>query len=225
MTSANQNALTSPNWQDFLTVNDDVLPWLQMTTSDIPAGSSLAGNMQLITSMACDWVQDYLGRPVAPTTFDRRFDGWSGWNGAYLELPYYPVLEITSVIEYWGVSGPHDLVESTPTAQVDGWQCEYLTGRLIRVFPGNVQKPWFPGSRNVEVVWVAGYNPVPPTIRTATLELVAHWWANTQQQSALRLPGETVSDEFEPAETSGPFAGVPLRIIDLLSPKSQIGIG
>ena len=220
--ASNSNALTAPAWQDYLTVVDDVLPWLQMTTRDLPQGSALAGNMQLITSMACEWVQDYLGRPVAPTTFTRRFDGWSGWSGAYLELPYSPVLEITAVTEYWGVSGPHVLSESTPTVQIDGYQCEWLTGRLIRVFPGNVQKPWFPGSRNVEVTWTAGYNPTPPTFRTATLELIAHWWRNTQQQSAIRAGADA---DYDPEESSGPFGGVPDRIYALLSPKTQIGIG
>jgi hypothetical protein len=217
---ANVNALTSPIWQDFLTVDSDVLPWLQMGTQDV--NQSLVQNLQLITSMACDWVQDFLGRPVAPTQFDRRFDGWSGWNGAYLELPYSPVLEVTSVIEYWGVSGPHVLLESTPTAQIDGWQLEPLTGRLIRIFPGNVQKPWFPGSRNIEVVWMAGYNPVPPTIRVATLELIAHWWRNTQQQSAMHAGAEA---DYDPEESGGPYEGVPDRIYALLSPKTQIGIG
>jgi hypothetical protein len=28
---SNSNALTSPQWQDFVTPVDDVLPWLQMT--------------------------------------------------------------------------------------------------------------------------------------------------------------------------------------------------
>lgn len=220
--ASNTNALSDPAWQDFLTVVDDVLPWLQMSASDIPSSGPLYTSMQLLTSAACEWVQDYLGRPVAPTTYTRRFDGWSGWNGMFLELPYYPVLELVSVTEYWGVSGPHVLSESTPTAQVDGYQCEYLTGRLIRVFPGNVSKPWFPGSRNVEVSWKAGYNPVPARIRMATLELIKHWWSNTQQQSALR-PG--AEPDYDPDEGSGPFSGVPDRIYAWLSPFSQVGIG
>lgn len=216
------NALSGPQWTDFLTVTDDVMPWLQLTTSDIPAGGTLAQNLQAITSMACEWVQDYLGRPVGPTTFDRRFDGWSGWMGAYLELPYYPILEIVSVTEYWGVSGPHVLTESTPTVQVDGYQCEWQTGRLTRVFPGNVQKPWFPGSRNVEVVWTAGYNPIPHTFRLATLEVIAHWWRNYQQQSAIRAGA---SPDFDPDEAGGVFEGVPESTYALLGPKDQIGIG
>ncbi len=221
----NANGMTSPVWQDYLTVSGDVLPWLQMTAADVPSSGPLAQNLQLLTSMACDWVQETLGRPIAPQQFDRRFDGWSGWNGAYQELPYYPVLEITSVIEYWGVSGPHVLLESTPAVQIDGWQCEWLTGRLTRVFPGNVQKPWFPGSRNIEVVWTAGYNPVPPRYRVGTLELIAHWWRNTQQQSALRAPGLTEAGEYDGGVKSGMFEGIPPHVMDTLFPNEQIGIG
>lgn len=218
----NANGLTSPSWQDYLTVADDVLPWLQMTSGDAPSGSSILTNLELITSMACEWVQEYLGRPVAPTRFTRRFDGWSGWNGAYLELPYYPVLEVASVTEFWGVSGPHVLSESTPTNQVDGYQLDYLTGRLIRIFPGNVAKPWFPGSRNVEVSWTAGYNPVPARVRVATLELIANWWRNVQQQSAIR---SAAAADYEPGMSGGIFEGVPPRIYDLLAPMSQVGLG
>ncbi|HEX5347848.1 MAG TPA: hypothetical protein VFW64_12240 [Pseudonocardiaceae bacterium] len=212
------NALNASPWQDYLSVADDVKDWLQIGSGD----TSRDKNLQMLTSMACDWMQNFLGRPIAPTKYDRRFDGWSGWNGAYIELDLYPVLEIVSVIEYWGVSGPHTLLESSPSNQIDGWQCEYLVGRLIRVFPGNVQKPWFPGSRNVEVTWVAGYNPVPTDIKIATLELVAHWFRNTQQQRAVST---SVEVDYDAADTQGMFAGVPNRIKDLVSPYLQVGLG
>lgn len=220
------NSLTSPDWQDYLSVTDDVLPWLQMTSQNIqPGGSALETNLKLLTSAACWWAQDEYGRPIAPTEFTRRFDGWSGWNGAYLELPYYPVLDISSVVEYWGASGSHTLTESTPTNQVDGYQIERLTGRLTRVFPGNIQKPWFPGSRNVEVSWTAGFNPVPPQIRLGTLELIAEWWRNTQQQDAIRAPGITGPNEYDPADAREPFGGVPPRIRSMFNTLSQVGIG
>ena len=209
-----------PQWQDYLTVTDDVLPWLQMTASDL--SPALTGNLQLVTSTVCDWVQETLGRPLAPTTFDRRFDGWSGWNGAYIELPYYPVLSITSVVEYWGVSGPHNLSESTPTNQVDGWQCEYDTGRLTRVFPGNVQKPWFPGSRNIEVVWQAGYNPIPPRFRMGSLMAIDWVWRNKFQQSGVRVG---VQSEYDAPTNQGMMGGIPDDILDWLFPSEQVGIG
>lgn len=221
MSNANGSSLVFPT---FLDVANDCKPWMNIPASN----TQWDANLGLIVDMACQWVQNYLGKPIGPTSFTRRFDGWSGFQGAYLELPYYPVLEVTSVIEYWGVSGPHTLNESTPINQIDGWQCEYAVGRLIRVFPGNVVKPWFPGSRNVEVSWVAGYNPIPADIKLATLELATHWFRNTQEQSGVRTGiGIPASGEFDPAETSGGtmWTGVPYRIIDLLEPYLTIGIG
>lgn len=219
---ANPNATNSPRWQDYLTVNDDVLPWLQMTTSTLNAAQT--SNLELLTSAICTWAQNYLGQPIAPTLFDRRFDGWSGWNGAYLELPYRPVLEITNVTEYWGVSGVHVLSESTLTNQIDGFQCEWNTGRVIRVFPGNVVKPWFPGSRNVEIAWTAGFNPVPPDIRLATLEDISEWWRNTQQERGINT--STAVSDYDPATaTTGPWDGVPNRVKACLNGYLQVALG
>ena len=213
---------TSPLWQDYLTVVDDVLPWLQMTSSDLAAVTGGAANMQLVTSAVCWWVQDTMGRPVAPTTFTRRFDGWAGWNGAYIELPYYPVLSVSSVTEYWGAGGAHVLTESTPTQQVDGWQLEPLTGRLTRVFPGNVQKPWFPGSRNIEVQWVAGYNPTPPNLRMGTLMAIEWVWRNKFEQPAVHAG---VQGEYDAGPNQGMLGGIPDDILDWLFPSEQVGIG
>jgi hypothetical protein len=213
----NSNA-ESLQWQNYLDVTNDVLPFLQMST----VTEAVAMKLQLFTDMACQWVQNYLGRPIAPTAFDRRYDGFSGWNGAYIDLPYYPVLEIISVTEYWGVAGPHVLNESIPTNQVDGFQCDYLRGIVIRVFPGNVQKPWFPGSRSIEIQWKAGYNPVPADIKIATLSLVAHWWHKTQQASraAVRAGGDDMT-----VPGVGMFGGVSVDTIDLLEPYVQVGLG
>ena len=214
----NSNA-SSNTWGNFIDVQQDAKPWLQIPE----ANTSGDVRLQALVDTACQWVQNYLGRAIGPTPFDRRYNGYTGWNGAYIQLPYYPVLEITSVTEFWGISGPHVLSESTPTSQIDGFQVNYLSGQLIRVFPGNVQKPWFPGSRNIEVLWIAGYNPVPADIKIAALEFIAHWWRNTQQQSGNRPGG--ISGDYDPAESQGLWAGVPNRITELLSPYVQVGMG
>jgi hypothetical protein len=209
----------SLQWATYLDLEEDVKPWIQ-----VPFYQSTADyQLQLLTDMTCTWVQRKLGQPLAPTQFTRYFDGWSGFNGAFLQLPYYPVLEITSVTEFWGKSGPHVLNESVPTNQVDGWQCEYLQGMLRRVFPGLVEKPWFPGSRNIEISWTAGYNPVPADIKVATLEMISHWWRNTQQQAGRRPGGP--GGEYDPEVVAmGLWTGVPLRITTLLESYMQIGI-
>jgi hypothetical protein len=208
----------SENWASFLDVADDVKPFLQIPSTDVSRDQTL----QMVTDGVCDWVQRELGRPIGPTRFDRRFDGGTGWNGAHIMLPYYPVLEIVSCVEYWGVSGPHNLLEQTPTNQVDGFTCSYLTGRLTRVFPGLVQKPWFPGARNVEVTWVAGYNPVPPGLRLGMLEVIAWYWRNTQQSSRSFKP----TGEYDQPVTQEFWASVlPAMAKPFLDSFLQVGLG
>jgi hypothetical protein len=195
-------------WGTYLDVVADVKPWMQYSTSDTTKDAAL----QLVTDAACSWIQGFLGSPLGSHRYDMRVDGGSGWMGTYIMLPRVPVLEIVSCIEYRGIAGPFTLTESTPTQQVDGWQCEYETGKLARVFPGNVPKPWFPGVRNIEIVWSAGYNPVPPQARLATLELVAHWFRSGQQQGAIH----TATGEARSGNTPGPWGEVPERITDML---------
>jgi hypothetical protein len=208
-------------WQNYVDLNADVKPWLQFKRNDTTHDTVL----QLLTDAICQFAQKKLGQPIAPTTFYRRFNGWANWNGAYIMLPYFPVLEIVQVAEYWGVAGPHVLYESTPTDQVDGFQCDYQTGMLTRVFPGNVQKPWFPGSMNIEVRWTAGYNPIPADLKVATLEDIKEWWINTQQQSANRIGGATAANEFDSEEEGGTWMGMPSRVAAIIETYMQVGIG
>ena len=98
-------------------------------------------------------MQDYLGKPIAPTTFFRRYDGWSGYSGAYIELGFSPILEVPTVIEWWGSNGPQVLSLQTPESQQAGAQCyqlDALRGRITRTFAGLVARPFFPGLSNIE---------------------------------------------------------------------------
>ena len=213
----NTNALSNI-YANYVDLDEDVKPWLQIN----PIVTANDPRLQLLIDTACQWVQNYLGRPVGPTTYDRRFNGWTGWNGAYIELPYYPVLEVQRVVEWWGISGPHYLTESLPENQIDGFQCEYQTGRLIRVFPGLVQKPWFPGSRNLEVTWTAGYNPIPATFKVPALEIIKEWWQATQQasSSAPTPAGMEAMDQM-----TDTYPGLPRRVRATFSSQSQVGMG
>lgn len=210
---------TPPAWGNYVDLVNDVKPFLQ-----IPAGAPSASDVQLqsIIDMACTWVQNYLGRPIAETEFFRRF---SGTNASYISLPYYPVTQIVSVVEYWGSSGPHTLAEQTPANQgtQDVYQLDYLHGTLIRAFMGLIQRPFFPGSRNIEVTWKAGYNPVPADIRHATLKLIKCTW-NEEQQASRSVP-VPLGGTREEMPMTGMFAGIPADVERLLSPYVQQGIG
>lgn len=211
---------TSPGWQNYVDLDNDAKPYLQ-----IDAGvSTMDVKLQQIIDMACGWVQNYLGRPVAPTTIFRRFSGYTGLNGAYIMLPYYPVLEIVAITEYWGLNGAHPLVYQTPESQggpgQEMYQCDWVNGVIVRTYQGLIQRPTFPGSMNIEIEWVAGYNPVPADVRIATLELVAWWWRNTQEAPRWFA----VKTEYD----GGPnplWPSVPNRVTTLLAPYLQQGMG
>lgn len=217
----NSNA-SSLTWKTYVDLYEDVLPWLQMDGYTTTPDASDLQKLQLLTDMVCQWAQRKIGNAIAPTGFYRRFNGWSGWNGAYVELPYWPVLSVISVKEWWGIAGPHLLSEQTPDHNIDGFQLDAGRGKLIRVFPGLVQRPWFPGSRSIEVQWIAGYNPIPADWKVATLEMIAHWWHNSQQTQRVNVrAGSDGADQV----AAGLWSGVPLRISELLDTAVQIGIG
>lgn len=223
MTSVTQYE-TTPEWQSYVDIQNDVMPFLQFTTG-LSVPQTVEQQLRETVDMACTWVQNYLGRPIAPTEFKRLFSGWSSFNGSHICLPYYPVLEVKEVVETWGLSGQHRLEEQTPENQAspEAYQVDPLSGILVRVFQGLVQRPFFPGSRNISVTWIAGYNPVPADIKRATLILVAHYWRNEMQASrnAPRPQGE-----YDPDNPSqGLFAAVPHRVEALLEPYTQQGIG
>ncbi len=225
MTSVvNSNGL-SPQWQSFLSVTDDVLPWMQMDKGYPLDGTSEQTNLALVTDAVCAWMQDLLGRPIGPTVFNRRYDG----GDTTIALTWSPVLDVSAVTEY-RTNQAYPLSEynpaNPPATGGYAWQCDYQTGRLVKVSPGGWPAPWFPGSRNIQVTWTAGYNPIPGNLRLAALELVAHWWRNLQQQSAARAPGLTAQNEYDPGSNApGPFEGMPDRVRLLLSPYMQVGIG
>lgn len=214
----------TPAWASYLDLQQDVKPYLQIPATNTGADAQL----QMLTDTACTWVQNYLGRPIAPLEVFRRFNGWTGLNGAYINLPYYPVLSVTSVVEYWGVSGPHTLTEQIPSNQggQDVFQMDYLRGIVIRTFTGLVQRPWFPGSRNIEITWVAGYNPVPADIRHATLRTIKSMF-DQEQQAARLAPGGPMPAGMDREDQAGAgiYAGVPEEVERFLQPYVQIGIG
>jgi hypothetical protein len=217
---ANSNG-RSQTWDSYVSVQDDVMPWMQIPGTDV-ANPYAQQNLQLITDAVCQWAQKRVGYPIAPHLFQRYFDG-DGFSTTIM-LPYPPILEIVNVTEYWGTGGPHVLNESYPTNQVDGFECQYPTGRLIRIFPGLFGKPWFPGSRNIYVEYWAGQNPVDADLKMATIEMIAHWYEMTQQRTANRLSSTGAGPSAEEV-ASGSWTGVPQRIVNLLDETVHIGLG
>lgn len=277
-----------PEWQTYLDLTYDIKPYLQIPLSD----TSRDTDLQLVTDAACWWAQDYLSQPIAPTTFFRRFNGYSGFGGSTIDLPYAPVLDVPTVIEYWGASGSrtdqncavtqgsatvtdgaclstdvgsfvsgqglpngcvilsvdpgvsfvlslpatasvnpaslvvsagHVLALQTPQQQggSDMFTLDAPRGIIIRSYLGLLQRPTFPGLKNIEVTWTAGRSPIPRHWLLATKELVKWWWVNTQQASRSFKPA---GEYDESAGHYGLWPGVPDRISMMFSTALHVGL-
>lgn len=220
----------TPVWQTYVDLQGEAKEYLQYPADKTDQDAIL----QRLLDAACWWVQDYLSRPIGPTRFQRRFDGWTSWQGSYIMLPYAPVLEVVTVTEYWGNSGAHVLAEQTPTAQFGvgftagspapgTYQLDPIMGKIIRTFPGLIQRPFFPGSRNIEIAWTSGFSPIPPNIMLGTLELFTHWYRNTQEQP--RAIGQRVGEYGGEPDRNALWPAVPNRVTAMLEPYVQQNMG
>lgn len=212
---------TTPTWNAYLDLSNDVKPFLQWPSSVTPQDQLLQNTID----DACAWAQEFMARPIAPTMFQRRFNGYSNWGGSTITLPYSPVIVDTShpitVTEWWGLSGGHTLTLQTPEAQgnSDMYSLDAIEGIITRSYLGLLARPTFPGLKNIEVTWWAGYNPVPPAIRRATLRLIKHWWARDMQSQTggfQRPEEERGGQEFFPL--------VPNDVMQIFGQYVQIGI-
>ena len=190
---------------------EEVTAYLQMDAVPTP-GSADAIKLQRFIDGACTQAQGPGGanRPLCPTRVHERHDGWSGDT---IMLLFSPFLQLVSCVENMSTGGPITLPEATPSNNAfDGVTIDYATSKLTRTFAGGWPRPYFPGLRNIEVTYVAGFNPVPPDVWEATAELVAYKWRNSQEASRWFAQG----DEYGGPATGGLFPGMPNRIADVL---------
>ena len=198
--------VTTGTWASYLDFAE-VWPYLQMDAE--PTGQK-ATRLQREIDSACATAQRGANRPFTPTQFQERHDGWSG---EYIQLHYSPFLQLVSCTEWQSAGGPISLPESTPANPVEGIQIDYGTSRIMRAFAGySWPRPFFPGSRNIEITYVAGFNPVPPDVWKATMELVAYGW-RMSQESPKWFPGN--GDEYGGAQSNSLFPGVPNRCAEV----------
>jgi hypothetical protein len=213
------NATSTIQWATYLDL-PEVVEYLQFTNTPNAVQTNM---LQRFIDAACVRAQKMADRPLCPTQLMERHDGWSG---EYLMLRYSPVLELVLCREWQSSGGFVTLPESTPeNNNFDGVQIDYATGRLMRVFAGySWPRPFFPGSRNIEVTYKAGYNPVDPDIWFATADLVAYWWRNTQQGSrtVFKTADQYGGEEQPPNDL---YPGVPDRIAAVFEAERLPSIG
>jgi hypothetical protein len=143
-------------------------------------------------------------------------------------LFHTPVLSIEMVEEGWGfanfnldyvqVNSP--IVATNFAYSIDDADNGYITRRTS----GNVIIPFQAGTDNIHIIYTAGRNPIPPIIRLAELELIAHWWQNSQQRAGA---GATLTSfaavDYEIPRSGGAQytsinQGIPWRIIEMIKP-------
>jgi hypothetical protein len=188
-----------PDFANYLDL-DDLKAWMNMS-----AITGRDAELTMLMDMASEGIQEYLQQPIAPTQITELIDGSAagGVNQSMITLKYYPLIVVSSVIEGRGTSGLFTLAEQTPTVTPqDAYQVDYDHGRLVRIFGASTPRPWFPGSRNVEVVYRAGFQKVPNTIKLATLQYAKHLWQRWQNPRQGK-PGTSSNDDNAPDVMSG----------------------
>lgn len=163
------------------------MPWIDVTDARAHLNKLSTvddGELDGFIAAACAAIEYVKGHvDVVPETVVRHADR----RGVVL-LPETPVAAVTSVTRILGGGVTSPIVEADPVAGVDGWT---LASEGVLTLPS----PWCV----VEVVYTAGRDPVPPNIRLAALELVAHLWRRSQLSSGGGRPQQGATDaEFIP---------------------------
>lgn len=121
----------------------------------------------------------YITGPLTAATFTEYRDGGS----PVIMLDNPPVISITSVTEYVGVTGR--TLTAQPLGQsVDNYGYSLddpLSGKLVRRGSGGLATPFWGGRGSVIITYVAGQASVPADVVLATLEDIRGLYQQTQQ--------------------------------------------
>jgi hypothetical protein len=198
---------------------DEARRHLRFPAADTADDASLA----LFIDAADDVMRKETGDNV-PILYDESHDGGDKFIFTY----HKPVLSVENVEEGWGFQNYElDFVEvNSPPGQTGIFSYSIdnsETGMISRRTAGNINTRFLKGVSNIRITYTAGRNPIPPVIRLATLELIAHWWQNSQQRTTGNSGAYSYDSVSEDLSRSGPFAGtispyygVPMRIIEMV---------
>lgn len=167
-----------------------VRTWLRYPNPAQPSSDDVA--LQIVIN-AADEVIEYECDDILPHRFDEYYDG----GDREIFLRHTPLLSVQNVEEGWGwINYELDFVEvNSPGAvfsmfafSVDGHEF----GKITRRTAGNVVIPFRPGIDNIRVQYTTGEAKIPGTVLMAELELIAHWWQNSQLR-AVTMAGANLS--------------------------------
>lgn len=152
----------------------------QLGASDVTYDSELQG----FIDAAVDEVENVIG-PVTPTSYTDFLDG----GGQTVVLNHYPVVSVSSVLEY-DSTGTGTALTSEPlggTYDGNGYILDADIGVLRRMTSGS--QAWFlTGTANIAVTYIAGRSTVPAGVRLATLLILEHLWEQSQRGDSSGRP-------------------------------------
>lgn len=159
-----------------------VKQYLRFSTPTAPSNEDQT--IQWFISAADQVVQFECG-DILPHSYSEHYDG-----GDYeIHLRNVPLLTVENVEEGWGwINYELDYQEVNSPASVFklfAYSIDSHENAVIsRRSSGNVTIPFRPGNSNIFVQYTTGEQSVPANIFLAELELVAHWWRNSQLRAA-----------------------------------------
>ena len=164
-----------------------------------------------------------------PKHFDETYDG----GNFVLYLRNKPLLSVEQVQEGWGwLNYELDFqeVNTVPAGDMFAYSIDSSDAACIsRRSAGNVSIPFVPGRKNIRVWYTAGRRSVPGSIRLAALELIAHWWQNSQLRamagSQIYQSYDSMNEDWTRASgITSINSGLPYRVIELLKRHRRLPI-
>lgn len=190
---------------DFITVDELKTHMDKADKADSADNAEMAG----FVSAACEMIRGRVGEVSEVTAVVEHCP-----HGDVLVLDHRPVIEITTVQQLPGLTAIPEADEGTGTA---GWVLESPEGVLRHT------SCW---SGRVRVTYQAGRDPVPGNVRLAALELAAHLWRSSQQNSGGTRPA--FGDSETPIMVGSAYA-LPIRVRELLglgaNPSDEVLVG
>lgn len=199
---------------------DQAKSWLRY-----PAGASPDDVAIQLVINAADEVIQYETEDIIPTRYTENHDG----GNFVIGLRHLPVLSVEGVKEGWGyISFDLDYVQvdsDPPAFSMFAYSIDHAeSGIISRRSAGNIQIPFRAGTANIQVQYTTGYATPPANIVLAELELIAHWWQNSQLR-AVAMAGTNISYDATlgsaytrdtESGTQNLNIGVPFRILEMI---------
>lgn len=154
-------------------------------------------------TLACDHIA---GGQIMASTYTE----WRDGGDTEIALTNTPVVSVTSVTEYRGVSAQALTAQPLGSGSYNGFGYVLDIDRVRRV-AGGMPIPFFAGRANVKLVYIAGYTAPPADANIAARVIFAHLWGTQNNPGSYALPDD--DSTFVP----GLGYAVPSRAVDLLA--------